>query len=257
MFIDHLGVASLTSATAARMRRRPISLHLRRFLLVHAFCRHGFRVRPSLAQTAGTMMMRLADADVLPFQFGDLADTIHKYVTEVKKLAADQRGEAKEQDSEIEEGVYQALKDPKKKMVPPAKEPLPPYLNFAPLENASDELTRAAESYDKAFAAAGGKAPAGFNEKLIQTERDQLGEGLPEPSVVQEPGLRSGFLHGLRRQDDSRRAGSHRAKALDGSRRTDYTYGKGPPERGGSLGRGYEGVEGKPVGPSRYRDDAE
>jgi N-acetylated-alpha-linked acidic dipeptidase len=36
-------------------------------------------------QTAGTMMMRMADADVLPFQFTALADTVHTYVTELKK----------------------------------------------------------------------------------------------------------------------------------------------------------------------------
>jgi N-acetylated-alpha-linked acidic dipeptidase len=68
----------------------------------------------------------------LPF-----AQTIHTYITEIKKLDADQRAKAKEQDAEIEEGVYRAIVDPKKKMVPPSKEPIPPYLNFAPLDNAA------------------------------------------------------------------------------------------------------------------------
>ena len=47
--------------------------------------------------------------------------------------------------------MFQALVDPKKKMVPPIKEPIPPYLNFAPLDNAADELTRGAEAYEKAL----------------------------------------------------------------------------------------------------------
>ena len=87
------------------------------------------------------MMMRLADAEVLPFQFTDFADTIHTYITELKKLATDQRAEIKERNAEIEEGVFAALMNPKKKMVPPRKNRVPPYLNFAPLDNAADELT--------------------------------------------------------------------------------------------------------------------
>jgi len=37
-----------------------------------------------LAQTAGTMVLRMADADTLPFQFSDLADTVHLYVTQLE-----------------------------------------------------------------------------------------------------------------------------------------------------------------------------
>ena len=89
-----------------------------------------------------------ADAEILPFQFTDFADTVRTYVNEVKTLATNQRNAAKERNAEIAEGVYQALADPKKKMVPPSKEPIPPYLNFAPLDNAADELTRASEAYE-------------------------------------------------------------------------------------------------------------
>src|SRR5438067_9217323 len=126
------------------------------------------------------MVMRLADAEVLPFQFTGFADTVRTYITELKKLATDQRAEIKERNAEIEEGVFAAIKDPKKKSVPPSKEPVPPYFNFAPLDNASDELTRAAETYEKALAAAGERAPASVNAKLIQSERLLTGsEGLP------------------------------------------------------------------------------
>ena len=40
----------------------------------------------ALAQTAGTAMMRLADADLLPYDFTNFADTVHRYVDEVQKL---------------------------------------------------------------------------------------------------------------------------------------------------------------------------
>ena len=42
----------------------------------------------TLAQTTGTLLLRLADAPVLPFQFSDTADTLMRYVVELEKLAA-------------------------------------------------------------------------------------------------------------------------------------------------------------------------
>ena len=66
-------------------------------------------------------MMRMADADVIPFQFGDLADTIHVYDGELKKLADTERAQTKERNTEITEGVYKALVNPKKTMVPPRR----------------------------------------------------------------------------------------------------------------------------------------
>src|SRR5258707_13793807 len=94
----------------------------------------------ALAQTAGTMMMRMADADVIPFQFGNLADTLRTYVTGGKKLTDTMRAEIKERNTEIPDGVYKALADPKKKAIAPEVETVPPYLKFAPLYPAMDEL---------------------------------------------------------------------------------------------------------------------
>ncbi len=42
----------------------------------------------TLSQLTGTLVMRLADAPVLPFQFVDTADTLMRYVVELEKLAA-------------------------------------------------------------------------------------------------------------------------------------------------------------------------
>ncbi|MGC2657120.1 MAG: transferrin receptor-like dimerization domain-containing protein [Bryobacteraceae bacterium] len=214
VFIDHLGVASLNVGFGGEDAGggQYHSIYDDFYWYTH-FEDTDFAYGRALAQTAGTIMMRLADSTLLPYQFGDMAETIRTYVAEVKKLATDQRTEVKEQNSEIEEGVYQALQDPKKKMVPPSKDPVPPYLNFAPLENASDELTRAAESYDKAFAAESGAAPAGVNEKLIQTERAQLGEGLPNRpwfrNLVYAPGYYTGYgvktLPGVREAIEQKR----------------------------------------------------
>jgi N-acetylated-alpha-linked acidic dipeptidase len=83
-------------------------------------------------------------------------------------------------------------------MVPPSKEPIPPYLNFAPLDNAADELTRASEAYEKAFSAST-KAPSpNLDAKLIKSERLLLNsEGLPNrpwfQNLVYAPGFYTGY----------------------------------------------------------------
>jgi len=98
----------------------------------------------ALAQTGGTAVMRLADADLLPFDFGDFADTVQTYVKELKALAQKTQDEIRERNREIEEGVFKASADPRQPLVPPNVETVPPHLNFAPIENAAEEVTRSA-----------------------------------------------------------------------------------------------------------------
>ena len=132
-FIDHLGIASMNLGFGGEDAGggQYHSIYDDFYWFTH-FEDTEFVYGRALAQTAGTMMMRMADADVIPYQFTDMADTVHGYVTEVKKLADTSRAQTKERNAEIAEGVYKAAADPKKTMVPPAMETLPPYLNFAP-----------------------------------------------------------------------------------------------------------------------------
>jgi N-acetylated-alpha-linked acidic dipeptidase len=199
VFIDHLGVASVNLGYGGEDEGggQYHSVYDDFYWYTH-FEDTDFSYGRALAQTAGTMVMRMADADVLPFQFTDFADTIHTYVGELKTLATEMRDKAKEQDKELDEGVYKALYDPKKQMVPPPIEPIPPYLNFAPLDQASDELTTAAQEFDKAFAAAGGVAPPELNLDLIRSERTLTDEGgLPNrpwfQHLIYAPGFYTGY----------------------------------------------------------------
>ncbi len=199
VFIDHLGVASLNIAYGGEDSGagQYHSIYDDFYWYTH-FEDTDFAYGRALAQTGGTIIMRLADSGVLPFQYTDFADTIHTYLGELKELASDERTTIKEKNSDIDEGVYQALADPKKKSVPPTKEPLPPYLNFAPLENASDDLTRAAETYEKAFQAAGDSAPDTVNASLIRSERLLTDSaGLPDrpwfENLIYAPGFYTGY----------------------------------------------------------------
>ncbi|HEX4164067.1 MAG TPA: transferrin receptor-like dimerization domain-containing protein [Bryobacteraceae bacterium] len=199
VFTDHLGVASLNLGYGGEDPGggQYHSIYDDFYWYTH-FEDTDFAYGRALAQTAGIMMMRLADAEILPYKFTNFADTIHTYITEIKKLDADQRAAAKEQNSEIEEGVYQAIVDPKKKMVPPPREPIPPYLNFAPLDTAADDLTRASEAYEKAFTASNDQASPDLNAKLIKSERLLTdSSGLPNrpwfENLIYAPGFYTGY----------------------------------------------------------------
>jgi N-acetylated-alpha-linked acidic dipeptidase len=171
VFIDHLGVASLNLAFGGEDGGGIYHSVYDDFYWYTHFADTSFEYGRALAQTAGMAIMRLADADVLPFQFGDFADTIHKYTDEVKALWKEKHDEIEERNRQLDEGVFAAITDPRKVLVPPKREAIPPYLNFAPLETAADALTRSAEAFEKALKDSPQPPAHELNAKLIESER--------------------------------------------------------------------------------------
>jgi len=198
-FLDHLGVASVNLGFGGEGTGggQYHSIYDDFYYYSH-FVDPSFVYGRALAQTVGTAVMRLADAEVLPFQFSDFAETVRTYLTELKKLALDQRAEIEERNRDIDDGLYAATNDPQRPLLPPAKQPLPPFLNFAPLENAVDLVTRAAEKYEASLTRAGDHLSPAVNAKLIESERRLLSEnGLPGRSwfkhVLYAPGFYTGY----------------------------------------------------------------
>jgi N-acetylated-alpha-linked acidic dipeptidase len=205
-FVDHLGIASLDLGYGGEGGGGVYHSIYDDFYWYTHFSDTSFVYGRALAQTAGTAVMRLADAELLPFDFSDFTDTIHKYTDDLKKLLKSKQDEVREQNKEIEEGVFTATADPQKSFVPPKPEEVPPYLNFAPLENATDALTQSAQRYRKAVEKAnanGGAALASaplspLNALLVQSERKLTSpEGLPgRPWYKHEiyaPGVYTGY----------------------------------------------------------------
>ena len=164
----------------------------------------------ALAQAGGQAVMRLADADLLPFAFGNLAETAQRYVTELQQLRDRRATEIAERDRQIEEGAYAATSDPRAPTRAPAAEPRAPQVEFAPLLNAADSLTRAAQRYERAYSQwvdRGGVTQAGsagastlktINERLLQAERAlTTPEGLAKRSwythLLYAPGFYTGY----------------------------------------------------------------
>jgi N-acetylated-alpha-linked acidic dipeptidase len=160
----------------------------------------------ALAQTIGTAMMRLADADLIPVDYSPQAEAISKYETELEKLLKDKQDEFTERNLELQEGVFKATSDPRRPTQPPPAETVPPYMNFAPMKNAIDTLKKSADRYSKALSKwrdsgspqLSSEKVEQINSDLIQIPRSFLNEkGLPErpwfKNQIYAPGAYTGY----------------------------------------------------------------
>ena len=209
-FLQHAGIASLNlsfgdEATAYQGVYHSIYDD---FTWAMRFGDSSFVYGRALSQTVGTAIMRLASAEVVPYEFAGLADNVGKYVGEVKKLLTDRQDQAKERNRELAESVFVALASPQAPEKAPASAEVPPFLNFAPLDNGVAALDRSAQRYDGLLARWTGHAEqqpgaaagplATVNAKLMRTERTlTLPDGLPGRSwfrhQIYAPGFYTGY----------------------------------------------------------------
>src|SRR5581483_5569978 len=86
-FLQHLGIAAMNTGFGGDGGGGIYhSVYDSIYWYTH-FSDGTFEYGRALAQTNGTIVMRLADADVLPFEFTNLADTLRRYMDEIDKLA--------------------------------------------------------------------------------------------------------------------------------------------------------------------------
>ena len=156
----------------------------------------------ALAQTVGSLVIRLADASVLPFEFTSLADTVQTYVSDLEAQLKNRQTEVKELNQQIEEGVFTAIADPRRQTTAPVVESVPPSINFAPLDNAASALSQAADRYKKSLEAARSRLTPdqirAINKGVIQSERHLTDTGgLPRRPwyrhMLYAPGFYTGY----------------------------------------------------------------
>jgi len=135
----------------------------------------GFVYGIAEAQTVGHIILRMADADVLPMQFGAFAETVAGYVGELHELADGRRQRAVELGKLLDEGAFKLATDPTRPVLAPEREPEVPHFNFAPLENAMERVKKSTKDYDEAY----NKLMAG-QTKLTTAQLKELNSDLRE-----------------------------------------------------------------------------
>lgn len=169
-FMQHLGITSLNIEYGGESDQSGV-YHSSYDTFEH-YVRFGdpqFAYGVAEAQTAGHIVLRVADAEVLPLQFTGFAETVEGYVEELHKLTDDKRKSAEELGRLLDQNVFTLTADPTRVVLPPAREPAVPYLNFAALDNIVLQLKTSAKAYDAAYA----KLEAG-EVKLTAAQVDEL-----------------------------------------------------------------------------------
>jgi N-acetylated-alpha-linked acidic dipeptidase len=129
----------------------------------------GFAYGIAEAQTVGHVVLRMAQAPVLPLEFGDFASTVGDYLGQLHKLVEDKHKHATELARLLDQNAFTLSTDPTRALLPPAPEEAVPEVDFAPLESAVAQLRRSARAYDEAYT----RLNAG-ELKLGVTQRRQL-----------------------------------------------------------------------------------
>ncbi len=217
-FLQHLGIASLNIGYGGESGGGSYHSVYDSFDHYTRFGDPGFVYGVTQAQTAGRIVLRLADAEVLPFDFENFTETIALYVQEVMKLADEMREETDEMNRRIREKSFDLSADPTEVWITPkAREPVP-FLDFSPLQNALALLKASTSRFGDAWKAAGGHLPV---ETARSLDRLYMGferslttkQGLPgRPWYVHQiyaPGRYTGYgvktLPGVREAIETRR----------------------------------------------------
>jgi N-acetylated-alpha-linked acidic dipeptidase len=203
-FLQHLGVASLNVGYGGEDDGGIYHSIYDDFYWYTHFSDSSFVYGKAMSQTVGIAMMRLADADVLPFGFSTLTATARRYTKQLQQLWATRAAKIAERNAAIASGYYAMTNDPRDPSSAPAVQVMPPEFNFSPLLNALDTLGQAASRYEAAYAKWTGGATANaatltaLNAQLIQAERAMTSsDGLPRRPWFQHllyaPGYYTGY----------------------------------------------------------------
>ncbi len=205
-FLQHVGVASANLGYGGEDESGIYHSVYDDFYWYTHFADTSFVYGRALAQTVGTAVMRLADAQLLPYDYVGLAETVSRYAAQLDTLAKHEADSIAELNREVRDGVFAETSDPRRPTYAPDTIALPPHLNFAPLQNGVDALTRAAAAYTQAVTAvsAGTGAAlakpeiASINGRLLHSEQALLSPaGLPNRPwyrhLIYAPGFYTGY----------------------------------------------------------------
>jgi N-acetylated-alpha-linked acidic dipeptidase len=200
-FLQHMGIASMNLGFGGEDNGGDYHSIYDSYDHYTKFGDPGFQYGVALSKTTGRIMMRLANADVLPFDFNSFYKTLNDYAIEVKTLLDNQRSETETENKMIKDNLYNLAKDPKKTYLPPPTKEQVPYLNFSELDNSIVQLKTLAEDYQKIYSN-GIQLPVEkqnqLNQILFNAERSLISEkGLPRrpwyKHEIYAPGYYTGY----------------------------------------------------------------
>jgi len=200
VFLDHLGIAAMNIGYGGENAGGEYHSIYDSFDHFIRFKDPKFEYGVTLSKTTGHSVLRLVNAQILPFDFTQLSHKITGYTTELKDLIKSIRKKTEIHNLNIKNKVYALAADPTKKFVAPKLKKEVPFLNFAPLENAVSNLNDNAlkvQNYLKTADLSNTNLD-NLNTLLYQSERFLINKkGLPRrpwfKNQIYAPGFYTGY----------------------------------------------------------------
>jgi N-acetylated-alpha-linked acidic dipeptidase len=219
-FLQHLGISSLNLEFRGESDYGVYHSAYDSFDHFRRFVDPTFEYGTALAEVAGRMVLRAADADLLPARESDFAASVSGFDEQLHKLLDSTRAKTRDLDKLLGEGAYTLAQNPRLPRAPPARLAEVPELNFAELDNAVERLKASAKAFDAEYLRVAASEDPRDNAERVRMNAALSGleaaltdpKGLPGREWYQHmmyaPGLNTGYgvktLPGIREAIEER-----------------------------------------------------
>jgi N-acetylated-alpha-linked acidic dipeptidase len=220
-FLQHLGINSINLGFEGEVQYGVYHSAYDSFDHFRRFVDPTFEYGVTLAKVAGRIMLRAAQAELIPARETDFAASIAGYDEDLHKLADSMRTKTTELTKLLDDESYKLTSNPDMPRAPPARVTEVPFLNFAELDNAVVKLEQSAKAFDKEYTRldAGSDPPNKTERDRVNATLTVLEQSLMDPHglpgrewyqhMIYAPGLHTGYgvktLPGIREAIEERR----------------------------------------------------
>ena len=204
-FLQHLGISSLDLGFSGESDYGVYHSAYDSYDHFRRFVDPAFVYEVVLAQVAGHLVLRAAQAELLPTRASDFAHAVADYVAELHRLADRERAETQALDELLNAGAFTLGADARAPLAAPQREGEVPFLKFAVLDNAVLHLEAGGDAFDAAYRRSIASDDAGsasrrerINGALTDLEETLTdSRGLPRRAwyrhLIYAPGTRTGY----------------------------------------------------------------
>ena len=150
-FLQHLGIASLNVEFSGEEQYGVYHSAYDSFDHFSKFVDPGFEYGVATAKVAGRLVLRAAQAPLLPMRAQDFSRSVSGYLQELHHLVDSQRSAAEWQQALVKDDAFKIAADPREKRGAPALAAAPPALELAKLDAAVERLSARARAFDAQY----------------------------------------------------------------------------------------------------------
>jgi N-acetylated-alpha-linked acidic dipeptidase len=204
-FLQHIGISSLDLGFSGESDYGVYHSAYDSYDHFRRFVDPTFAYEAALAAVAGHLVLRAAQAELLPTRASDFAHAVADYVAELHRLEDRERAETQALGELLDAGAFPLAADAQAPLAAPQREGDVPYLEFATLDNAVIHLEASGAAFDAAYrqSLASEEAGTAARRERINGALTVLEETLTDPRglprrawyrhLIYAPGTRTGY----------------------------------------------------------------